>query len=470
MALFPIGIVLILAFVYSNTIALDLTWAHLSADGGDLIAAAATGGIPHPSGYPLYLILERSFLYLPAGTLAFRTNLLSSVCTILACLLLYKYLVVQFQGRTIQHFVAFLAAISYGLAPFVWGQALVTEVYALHGLLLIACIYVLSMEDNSVKGWVCGLVFGVAATNHATVITLFPLLLLDHQKKLLLPFRSILQRAIGVTIGLSPYLLLPLRASVDPPVNWGDASTLSGFLWLISGRIYQPYWFSLTGPEMIQRFRAFAGLLLEQFAWAGVLLGIYGLLSKHPRRVFIPTIWMGMVFLFISIFYGSRDSQVNLIPFWLAFSIWLAYGLQDMLAIFREDSRLQWILPGLYLVVIMIHFPSSLIRNDLTNDSQARDFINTSIEKLPQRSIVFVEGDEQTFSLWFAQFAEHQRLDIVIIVDDLLPYDWYTENLQRNYPGLKIPQSDQIHSLDLIAANLGRVVCYIGPNKSLYCL
>ena len=469
MILLPLGIILILAFAYSNTIALDLTWAHFSADGGDLITAAATGGVPHPSGYPLYLILGRLFLLFPTGTLAFRTNLLSSVCTILASLFLYSYLVMQFKGRTLQHLVAFLAAISYGLAPFVWGQALVTEIYSLHGLLIIACLCVLSMKSNSVNDWMCGFILGIAATNHVTAITLFPLLLFDFQKKLLLPFQSNLRRTIGVIIGLSPYLLLPLRASVDPPINWGDASTLSGFLWLVSGRIYQPYWFSLTGLEMIQRFRAFAGLLVGQFTWVGVLLGSYGLLSMPTRRVFIPTFWIGSIFLFISIVYGSHDSQVSLIPFWLVFSIWLAYGLQDLLAIFREKAKLLWILPGLYLVVIIVHIPSSFIHTDLTNDHQARDFINSVMEKLPQRSLVFVEGDEQIFSLWYAQFAERQRSDIVIVAEDLLSYGWYLENLEHTYNGLKIPQTDQIQSLDLIAANPDRVICYIGPDKSLYC-
>ena len=133
--MFPFLIILILGASYSLTIAPGLTWAHFSADGGDLISAAATGGVPHPSGYPLYLILARSFQLLPVGNLAFRTNLLSAVCTILTALLLYMYLLHQLRGRPSAHFASFLAAIAYGLAPFVWGQALVTEVYALHGLL-----------------------------------------------------------------------------------------------------------------------------------------------------------------------------------------------------------------------------------------------------------------------------------------------------------------------------------------------
>lgn len=74
--MFPVFLVLILCLCYSLSIAPGLTWVQYSADGGDLISAAATSGVPHPSGYPLYLILARGFQLLPVGELAFRTNLL----------------------------------------------------------------------------------------------------------------------------------------------------------------------------------------------------------------------------------------------------------------------------------------------------------------------------------------------------------------------------------------------------------
>src|SRR6188768_2320149 len=55
----------ILALCYSVTMAPGLSWANGGADGGDLIAAAATNGVAHPSGYPLYLLLARVFQLIP---------------------------------------------------------------------------------------------------------------------------------------------------------------------------------------------------------------------------------------------------------------------------------------------------------------------------------------------------------------------------------------------------------------------
>src|SRR5512144_2758952 len=76
--------------VYLTTMAPGFTWANGGADGGDLIAAAATGGVAHPTGYPLYLLLARFFQFLPLGSLAFRTNLMSAIMAILAAWLIYE--------------------------------------------------------------------------------------------------------------------------------------------------------------------------------------------------------------------------------------------------------------------------------------------------------------------------------------------------------------------------------------------
>ena len=64
----PIAIlVLVLGGVYFSTLAPGLTWAHNGADGGDLLSAVASGGVPHPTGYPTYLLLAQAFQYIPVG-------------------------------------------------------------------------------------------------------------------------------------------------------------------------------------------------------------------------------------------------------------------------------------------------------------------------------------------------------------------------------------------------------------------
>src|SRR3954469_16456300 len=66
-----------LAFgVYARTLAPDVTWA----DSGELVLAAATLGVAHPPGAPLWTLLAHLATLVPLGSAAFRVNLLSAAC------------------------------------------------------------------------------------------------------------------------------------------------------------------------------------------------------------------------------------------------------------------------------------------------------------------------------------------------------------------------------------------------------
>ena len=79
-----VGVSIIAFLVYLATLAPGLTNANFGTDGGDLIAAARTLGVPHPSGYPTYTLLAWLFTQLPIGVIAYRVNLLSAVCAYVA--------------------------------------------------------------------------------------------------------------------------------------------------------------------------------------------------------------------------------------------------------------------------------------------------------------------------------------------------------------------------------------------------
>ncbi len=73
----PVIVFVVALAVYLRTAPPGLTWAHDSADGGDLIAAALVRGVPHPSGYPTFILLARLFTRLPWHTPAWQVTLIS---------------------------------------------------------------------------------------------------------------------------------------------------------------------------------------------------------------------------------------------------------------------------------------------------------------------------------------------------------------------------------------------------------
>ena len=77
----------------------EVSWANAGSDGGDYMAAVLSGGIPHPSGYPTYILLNRVFQALPYATPYWRGAFFSACMAGLSCALLYLWLMRQYGGR-----------------------------------------------------------------------------------------------------------------------------------------------------------------------------------------------------------------------------------------------------------------------------------------------------------------------------------------------------------------------------------
>jgi hypothetical protein len=110
-----------------------------SADTFEFQVVAPQLGIAHPTGYPLYLILGKLWTLLPFGSVAWRLNFGTLVYALIAAGLVY------FIVRTLfdQPLPALLAAIAFGIAPTLWSQAVVAEVYSLNAMFVAAALLIM---------------------------------------------------------------------------------------------------------------------------------------------------------------------------------------------------------------------------------------------------------------------------------------------------------------------------------------
>jgi uncharacterized membrane protein len=100
-------------------------------DSGDLVTAVYLLGIPHPSGYPLYVLVGKLWtLLLPLGSIAYRMSLFSAVCAAASCGVLYWLC----RRLDLCQVAALLAALLLAFAPSFWGEANIQRVYALNAL------------------------------------------------------------------------------------------------------------------------------------------------------------------------------------------------------------------------------------------------------------------------------------------------------------------------------------------------
>ena len=124
-------------------------------DAGLLAAAAATLGVPHPPGFPSYMILAHIFTLLPFGTMLFRLELLSVLSSLLLLLLLFWYLK-KHTGTLPALFSCLALAGSYGF----WSQSLNVETFLLTNLVIV-CVMILVELSFSQKNVLLPASFGI---------------------------------------------------------------------------------------------------------------------------------------------------------------------------------------------------------------------------------------------------------------------------------------------------------------------
>jgi hypothetical protein len=425
--------------IYAATLAPGLTWAHDSVDGGELAAAAYVLGIPHPPGYPTYVLLAHLFTLLPIGEIATRTNLFSATCAAAASALLAWSL-----ARSGKHWIgAGGAGLALALSPLLWSQATVTEVHALNGFfaaLLLALAATLRGEARGKRAALLaatvGVLWGLSLGNHPTAWFCAPLALLAWRR----------QRwsgpwpLAGFLGGLAIYVYLPLRAAASPPINWGNPRSLQQFWWVCSAKPYRQFLFALPAAHLGTRLLAWSSLLAQQFGWAGLPVAILGFtaLWNMDRPLAQATGWTTALCSILSIGYNTSDSYLYLIPALVCMGWWFGAGLDWLL----NTLGLQRWWVGAVLLLSLIALAHRLPHMDLSQERAIYAFEQAVLEAAPERAIILSNQDAHTFALWYLQYARQRRADVTTIDLDLIGYDWYTDPLAQQLacpPGMVCP-------------------------------
>jgi len=515
----PVAGLLALA-LYARTLAPGLTWAHNGADGGDFLAAALTGGAPHPPGYPTYQLLLRAAIALFPGEPARAGNWLSALCAVLATALLADLARRSLTAGRWRGCIALVAALAWAASPMLWGQAVITEVYTLNALFVVSLLWMLWRWRESLGGghsrlWLIGtgFVFGLGLGNHLSLALMLPGLAVwawSNRRADLTPRPpslpgkgEVLRKNIGrncpapqrrlrpirpnlkpvalvlaaLALGLSVYAYLPLAAASHPPVNWGDPQTLPGFWWLVSGRVYGGLVFGVGLPYLPGRLAAWVAEALRQFGgpW-GALLALAGL-WQIDRRDHVWWRLTGLVALTYSLYaigYNTADSYVYLIPGWAVAALWLAQGLAWGCRIsdfgFRNTQHAvrntQYAIRAL-LLAALIALPAISVgrfwdENDLRADHAAQDFVDAVLSAAEPGAVILTATDEPTFALWYARYGLGRRPDLTPINVNLYVYPWYQATLATTHPFLVTVSGEPA------LPTLDRLVAAVTAERPLY--
>lgn len=89
--------------------------------------------------------------------------------------------------------------------------------------------------------------------------------------------------------------------------------------------------------------------------------------------------------------------------------------------------------------------------HDRSGRYTTRDFGNNYLESLDENAIIFTNGDNDTFPLWYAQEVEGRRTDVKVVNLSYLTTDWYVDQIRRpsyNAPGIDMQAKPQDYAYD----------------------
>ena len=400
-------------------------------DSGELVAAVHTVGIPHPSGYPLYVLTGKLFtLVMPLGSVAYRMSLFSAVFAAGAVGLVYAA-----ARRAGLHPVASVFGASLlAVSPSYWGEANVQRVYSLNAFFVAASILIffewyrsgaLGNDRDSRWLYLGFFITGLGATNHtfmALQAAVMFVAALVYEPRLATRRGWLAGIAGSFGVGLLPYVYLPLRARTDLLVDWGSSETLAGFLDVVLRR---DYWGQAWVEGPLDVLRA-AGDYLWSFAtellFFGAALALWGVLASRGRgwpRLLLPLV-MGANLLAL-VLHGSRADLFiwhrYYIPSYIMAALLAALGCDELCRRLPRGLRLA------PLVLTLTGLVSGFGHFDRSHYRVADDFGRKLLSSLPENAHLAASGDNVLFPLMYLHYVENVRPDVHLILQGVADVD-----------------------------------------------
>jgi tetratricopeptide (TPR) repeat protein len=458
-------------------------------DSGEFIATSYVLGIPHPPGTPLYVLIGRVFSLLPFGDVAWRVNWLSALSAALAVLFTFILTVrflryAQGENRTLgDEIIAWTggacAAFFAAFSDTFWGSAIEAEVYALSSWLQVFILYLgLKWWEGLGRGegdnrlllawYLCFLSVGIHLGTFLVMPALVLLVLMVNWRSLLSP-RNLAWAAVLAICGLSVHLYLYLRAQANPPINEGDPQTWESLRAMLMREQYGSRPMFPRSTTWAFQFDMYFRYFFNQYvltgrlgllgAWIPTAIGIFGALvhaMRHRRTFWIQGLTFLITSLGLLLYLNFTDHEVRERDYFYTssfhfFSIWIGMGMAFLLEWAREKvpvlRRTAVLIPaalacvGVSLLPMAYHWRA----HDRSGFYVARDYAYNMLALLEDRAVLFTNGDNDTFPLWYLQEVEKVRKDVRVVNLSLLNTDWYIRQLRDEEP--KVPM--QVTDADL---------------------
>lgn len=165
-------------------------------------------------------------------------------------------------------------------------------------------------------------------------------------------------------------------------------------------------------------------VLLALFLFTGIALKVF--LNESPFEV--------------------RERDYALVGSFYVFAIWIGIGVFGLLSAIRKLSFERIAVPvtalGCLLAIPVLMGVQNWDDHDRSGRHTAMAMAKAYLDSCEPNAIVFTQGDNDTFPLWYAQEVEGYRTDVRVVCSTYLTADWYIDQMKRQaYDSMPLPIS-----------------------------
>ncbi|TLU88210.1 MAG: DUF2723 domain-containing protein [Chlorobium sp.] len=293
-----------------------------------------------------------------------------------------------------------------------------------------------------------------------------------------------------IIIGYTSYGLIYVRANAGPPVNENNPSTPAAFFSYLNREQYgdMPIWPRRWSPEPVHQYfyqqyssdldyflrYQMQKMYFRYFGWQFIgrehdmeganvdwsmlwglpfLLGMAGAVTHFRRQ------WkMGLVVTALFVMTGAalvvylnqtepqpRERDYSYVASFFAFAMWIGIGVESIWCNAAEKLKAAGRNNALFPVAVMTVALSMLLVNGRMLQANYRvhnrsgnyvpwDWAWNMLQSCEKDAILFTNGDNDTFPLWYLQEVERIRTDVRVVNLSLANTGWYLAQLKNTSP------------------------------------
>ena len=293
-------------------------------------------------------------------------------------------------------------------------------------------------------------------------------------------------------VGLTVHVMMLIRAGADPEplINQTDPDTFATLMSVVRREQYPPLNpFERRAPLMWQ-YGYYYGFLFKQFYILGpgqgmltaattvlgpvflALVGLFHGLRRVRPLIFVPLVGYVINGELLTLYLNFTNSEVRdrdyfYFAAFMFFAIFIGLGAAALLRYlaggegrsaaqieaaaedWRAEPRTAAGLPVKAAAVVLLLLAllpitpghTKYFEHDRHDNRIGYEYAWNILAGLDEGAILFTNGDNDTFPLWYLQMVEHFRTDVTVVNLSLVNLPWYVKQLRRNY-GLDMARSD----------------------------